>query len=81
MDAKRQRGLRPETLKELNRYLHEFAGYCQHKLDRLEDMTPDFLRDYVMTRAKTGGMFFQVGYNLFFVFMLGIQCAGRAVYR
>lgn len=55
INAERQRGLRPETLKELNRYLHEFAGYCQHKLDRLEDMTSDFLREYVMIRGRDRG--------------------------
>lgn len=55
IDAEKQRGLRPETLKELTRYLHEFAGYCQHKIDRMEDMTSDFLREYVMIRSKDRG--------------------------
>lgn len=52
IDSERQRGLRPETIKELKRYLHEFADYCQSKLHRLEDMTSDFLREYVMIRGK-----------------------------
>ncbi len=52
IDSERQRGLRPETLKELKRYLHEFADYCQSKLNKLEDMTSDFLREYVMIRGK-----------------------------
>jgi site-specific recombinase XerD len=52
IDTERQRGLRPETIKELKRYLHEFADYCQPKLQRLEDMTSDFLREYVMFRGN-----------------------------
>ena len=55
IDFEKQRGLRPETLKELNRYLQEVAAYCQDKLEQLEDMTSDFLREYIMIRGKDRG--------------------------
>ena len=55
IDFEKGRGLRPETLKELNRYLQEIAAYCQDKLEQLEDMTSDFLREYIMIRGKDRG--------------------------
>jgi integrase/recombinase XerD len=55
IESEKERGLSKETLKELKRYLHEFANYCQTKLDNLEDMTSDYLREYVMIRGKDRG--------------------------
>jgi len=55
IESEKERGLSKETLKELERYLHEFATYCQKKLKNLEDMTSDYLREYVMTRGKDRG--------------------------
>jgi len=48
--SERERGLGEATCKELSRYLHEFADYCHKKVDTIAQITPDFLRDYVLNR-------------------------------
>ena len=50
--SERERGLGEATCKELSRYLHEFADYCHKKVDTIAQITPDFLRDYVLNRGK-----------------------------
>ena len=47
-----ERGLAKATVKELERYLHEFAAYFQSKLISIEELTSDFLRQYVEERAR-----------------------------
>jgi len=50
------RNLRESTLVELRRYLSEFTSYSvDHKIDSVDQLTPEFLRDYVLWRTKDGG--------------------------
>jgi hypothetical protein len=53
--SEKERGLSEATIKELKRYLHEFAGYFQKKLTDIENLTSDFLRQYVEHRGKGQG--------------------------
>jgi len=53
--SEKERGLCEATIKELKRYLHEFAGYFQKKLTDIENLTSDFLRQYVEHRGKGQG--------------------------
>jgi len=46
-----ERGIAKTTIKELNRYLHEFANYCQHKSVTAEQISSDFMRGYVQSRG------------------------------
>ncbi|MBW2596700.1 MAG: hypothetical protein JRC93_12180 [Deltaproteobacteria bacterium] len=49
--SEKERGLSEATIKELKRYLHEFAGDFQKKLTDIENLTSDFLRQYVEHRV------------------------------
>ncbi len=53
--SEKERGLSEATIKELKRYLHEFAEYFQKKLTDIENLTSDFLRQYVEHRGKGQG--------------------------
>ena len=46
-----ERGIAKTTIKELNRYLHEFAHYCQQKSVTAEQISSDFMRGYVQSRG------------------------------
>jgi site-specific recombinase XerD len=46
-----ERGIAQTTIKELNRYLHEFAHYCQQKSVTAEQISSDFMRGYVQSRG------------------------------
>lgn len=52
IESEKERGLAKATLKELIRYLHEFAEYYQSQINCIEGLTPDFLRQYVEQRGK-----------------------------
>ena len=53
--SEKERGLSEATIKELKRYLHEFAEYFQKKLTDIENLTSDFLRQYVEHRGNGQG--------------------------
>jgi site-specific recombinase XerD len=47
-----ERGIAKTTLKELSRYLHEFADYCQQNQIIVEQVSSDFMRQYVQYRGR-----------------------------
>ena len=48
LEFEANRGLAEKTIKELERYLNELAGYCQKKgLYTSHDLSPQVLKDYV----------------------------------
>jgi len=52
----RDRGLRPRSVTELERYLTGFVTYCMDQgVDRVDDLTPDFLRAFVLWRCEGFG--------------------------
>jgi len=55
LNLEKQRGLSASSLKELNRYLYDFADYCAAKAVSVEDFTADFLRRYVTFRGDGFG--------------------------
>ncbi len=46
------RGIGKTTLKELTRYLHEFADYCQQNPITVEQISSDFMRRHVQCRGR-----------------------------
>ena len=52
IESEIERGLAKATVKELERYLHEFSEYFQSKMINIEDLTADFFRQYVQERGK-----------------------------
>ena len=56
LSMERDRGLRPRTVKELDRYLTGFESCCRdHGVARVDDLTPDFLRAFVLWRCEGSG--------------------------
>ena len=55
IESEAERGIEKTTLKELNRYLHEFADYCQQIPITVEQISSDLLRRYVQYRGKGRG--------------------------
>lgn len=54
--AERDRGLRPRSLVELDRYLRSFVGYCrEHAVTEPAHLTPDLMRAFVLWRSSGGG--------------------------
>ena len=51
IELEAERGIAKTTIKELNRYLHEFAHYCQQKSVTAEQISSDFMRGYVQSRG------------------------------
>jgi integrase/recombinase XerD len=47
-----ERGIAKTTLKELSRYLHEFDDYCQQNMITVEQISSDFMRQYVQYRGR-----------------------------
>ncbi len=47
-----ERGIAKTTLKELSRYLHEFADYCQQNQIIVEQLSSEFMRRYVQHRGR-----------------------------
>ncbi len=52
IEFEKERGIGKTTLKELRRYLHEFADYCQQNPITLEQISSDFMRRYVQYRGR-----------------------------
>ena len=50
-----ERGIAKTTLKELSRYLHEFVDYCQQNQIIAEQISSDFMRQYVQYQGKGHG--------------------------
>ena len=48
-------GLGKSSIEELKRYLGGFAEYCDEHLERLGELSPLFLKDYVDFRCKNTG--------------------------
>ncbi len=55
IESEAERGIEKTTLKELRRYLHEFADYCQQNPITVEQISSDFMRRYVQFRGKERG--------------------------
>ena len=55
IESETERGIEKTTLKELSRYLHEFADYCQQNAITVEQISSEFMRRYVQYRSKGGG--------------------------
>jgi len=55
IESEAERGIEKTTLKELSRYLHEFADYCQQIPITVEQLSSDFMRRYVQYRGKERG--------------------------
>jgi site-specific recombinase XerD len=55
IESETERGIEKTTLKELSRYLHEFANYCQKIPITVEQISSDFMRRYVQYRGKERG--------------------------
>ncbi len=55
IESETERGIEKTTLKELSRYLHEFADYCQQIPITVEQISSDFMRRYVQYRGKGRG--------------------------
>jgi site-specific recombinase XerD len=55
IESEAERGIEKTTLKELRRYLHEFADYCQQIPITVEQISSDFMRRYVLFRGKERG--------------------------
>ncbi len=55
IESEAERGIEKTTLKELRRYLHEFADYCQKNPITVEKISSDFMRRYVQFRGKGRG--------------------------
>ena len=55
IESEAERGIEKTTLKELRRYLHEFADYCQQIPITVEQISSDFMRRYVQYRGKERG--------------------------
>ena len=55
IESETERGIEKTTLKELRRYLHEFADYCQQIPITVEKISSDFMRRYVQYRGKGRG--------------------------
>ncbi len=54
--AERDRGLRPRSLAELDRYLTSFVGYCcEHAVTEPAHLTPDLMRAFVLWRSSGSG--------------------------
>jgi len=52
LEGERDRGLSEKSLKELRRYLTEFADHCRlESVGSASDLTPDFLRAYAEKRC------------------------------
>ena len=51
IELESERGIANTTIKELNRYLHEFANYCQQKSITVEQISSEFLLGYVQSRS------------------------------
>ncbi len=51
IELEAERGIAETTIKELNRYLHEFANYCQQKSISVEQISSEFLLHYVQSRS------------------------------
>ena len=51
IELEAERGIAKTTIKELNRYLHEFANYCQQKSITVEQISSEFLLGYVQYRG------------------------------
>ncbi len=47
-----ERGIAKTTLKELSRYLHEFADYCQQNQIIVDQLSAEFMRRYVQFRGR-----------------------------
>ena len=47
IELETERGIAKTTIKELSRYLHEFANYCQQKSITVEQISSEFLLRYV----------------------------------
>jgi len=52
IESEAEHGIEKTTLKELNRYLHEFAGYCQQNPITFDQISSDFMRRYVQFLGK-----------------------------
>ena len=55
IESEAERGIEKTTLKELRRYLHEFADYCQQNPITVEQISSDFMRRYVQFRGEGRG--------------------------
>jgi site-specific recombinase XerD len=54
--AERDRGLRPRSLAELDRYLIGFVTYCRdHAVTEAAHLTPELMRAFVLWRSAGGG--------------------------
>lgn len=54
--AERDRGLRPRSLVELDRYLTSFVAYCrEHRVTGPAQLTPELMRAFVLWRSSGGG--------------------------
>ena len=51
LELEAERGIAKTTIKELSRYLHEFANYCQQKSITVEQISSEFLLGYVKYRG------------------------------
>ena len=51
LELESERGIAKTTMKELSRYLHEFANYCQQKQISVEQISSEFLLHYVQYRG------------------------------
>ncbi|MCP4267705.1 MAG: site-specific integrase [Candidatus Brocadiaceae bacterium] len=55
IESEAERGIEKTTLKQLRRYLHEFADYCQKNPITVEQISSDFMRRYVQYLGKGRG--------------------------
>ena len=55
IESEAERGIEKTTLKELSRYLHEFADYCQQISKNIVKISFDFMRRYVQYRGEERG--------------------------
>ena len=51
LELEPERGIAKTSIKELSRYLHEFANYCQQKQISVEQISSEFLLRYVQYRG------------------------------
>jgi site-specific recombinase XerD len=51
LELEAERGIAKTTIKELSRYLHEFADYCQKKAITVEQINSEFLLGYIQYRG------------------------------